>query len=40
MTLSVSLKTNDIKDLKPLNDKVLIKVLPLLIPMFGSLGGE
>lgn len=30
------LETDDIKDLKPLNDRVLIKVFPVLIPVFGS----
>lgn len=34
------LETDDIKELKPLNDRVLIKVFPLLIPVFGSLGGS
>jgi len=34
------LETDEIKDLKPLNDRVLIKVFPLLIPVFGSLGRE
>ena len=32
------LETDDIKDLKPLNDRVLIKVFPVLIPVFGSFG--